>query len=94
VSAYRKKPVVIDALLWTGENFDDVASFMGVAAPYFDNGYVLIDTLEGTMKAVPGDWIIKGVKGEFYPVAPDVFEQTYEPVVASSTGRTDEESKA
>lgn len=40
----------------------------------------LIDTLEGTMKAMPGDWIITGVKGEKYPCKPDIFEQTYEAV--------------
>lgn len=42
--------------------------------------YIAITTLEGTMKADPGDWIIKGVKGEFYPCNPDIFEATYEAV--------------
>lgn len=43
-----------------------------------ETGYVLIATLEGVMQARPGDWIIKGVQGEFYPCKPDIFEQTYE----------------
>lgn len=44
----------------------------------FDDLAIEIDTLEGTMRAHPGDWIIKGVKGEFYPCKPDIFEATYE----------------
>lgn len=44
-------------------------------------GSVYIPTLEGTMSAAPGDWIIKGVNGEFYPCKPDIFEKTYEPIV-------------
>lgn len=43
-----------------------------------------IDTLEGTMYALPGDWIIRGVQGEFYPCKPDIFEATYEPVGEAS----------
>jgi hypothetical protein len=43
------------------------------------NGTVTITTLEGVMRADPGDWIIRGVKGEFYPCKPDIFEATYEP---------------
>lgn len=39
-----------------------------------------IETLEGTMTASPGDWIVKGVKGEIYPVKPDIFEETYSPL--------------
>ena len=45
-----------------------------------DNGGVNIHTLEGVMRADPGDWIIKGIKGEFYPCKPDIFAATYEPV--------------
>jgi len=43
------------------------------------NGDMLIATLEGLMRAKPGDWIIRGIQGEFYPCKPDIFEQTYEP---------------
>ena len=50
--------------------------------------YVAVETLEGTMLASPGDWIIRGVQGEHYPCKPDIFEQTYEP--ADPTRPTDE----
>jgi hypothetical protein len=77
---YRKKPVVIEAIQFNGENQDDVAEFMGemIRTNFFPD--ILIETLEGTMKANIGDYIIKGVKGEFYPCKPDIFEMTYEPV--------------
>lgn len=81
----RKKPVVIEAIRFT-ENTDsnELAEFMGmdiagVMAGLADDGFY-IQTLEGVMKADDGDYIIKGVKGEFYPCKPDIFEQTYEEV--------------
>lgn len=74
---YRKRPVVIDAVQWNG-NKDEVKEFYPDCC--FDDGLVYIDTLEGTMKASHGDYIIKGVNGEFYPCKPDVFEKTYEAV--------------
>lgn len=45
-----------------------------------ETGFYLVATLEGVMQAKPGDWIIRGVQGEFYPCKPDIFEATYEPV--------------
>jgi len=86
---YRKKPVVIDALLWTGENVSDILVFgnSGPGPLWGDDfkinnqtGLLEIFTLEGTMKASPGDWIIRGIHGEFYPCKPDIFEKTYEKV--------------
>jgi len=78
---YRKKPVVIEAVQWTGENADVVAEFFGQEDTFgLNDGIWNIMTLEGTMAASPGDWIIKGVAGEFYPCKPDIFEQTYESV--------------
>jgi hypothetical protein len=80
---FRKKPVVIDAHQWDGDR-NALWRFIGHTPerPMMVNGdYVAIDTLEGTMRANLGDWIIKGVKGEFYPCKPDIFEQTYEPVL-------------
>jgi hypothetical protein len=76
---YRKKPVVIEAVQWNGENYDEMRAFVGHAA---DIGldYVWITTLEGTMQASKGDYVIKGVQGEFYPCKPDIFEATYERV--------------
>lgn len=83
---YRKKPVVIEAVQfggypseivsWCGGTLDTRTGPTGAAV------YVIaIDTLEGTMLAFPGDWIIKGVQGEFYPCKPDIFQATYEEVV-------------
>lgn len=77
---YRKKPVVIDAIC-NQDNPSDVAEFFGEDRDNrfgFKDGVWSILTLEGTMDAQKGDWIIKGVKGEFYPCKPDIFEATYE----------------
>lgn len=76
---YRKKPVVIEAVQYTGPNFDEMETFVDGDAEFRD-GELLIATLEGPLRAAPGDWIIKGVKGEFYPCKPDIFEATYEKV--------------
>lgn len=74
---FRKKPVVVEAVQWTGFNRDEIREFCN---PGFDHDLTLyIDTLEGTHRARPDDWIIKGVKGEFYPCKPDIFEATHEP---------------
>lgn len=80
---FRKKPVVIEAIQWTGENIVDVAEFMHSCSGFNINKFtktVIIETLEGTMSASKDDYIIKGVKGEFYPCKPDIFEQTYETI--------------
>ncbi len=77
---FRKKPVVIEAIKWTGENVDEVQAFLHNGHDWIKGRYVEIGTLEGLMVASVGDWIIKGVKGEFYPCKPDIFAQTYEPV--------------
>ena len=76
---YRKKPVVIEAARWTKHNWLEIDDFITVPHETFPiDGIVKIPTLEGTMKADVGDWIIKGVNGEFYPCKPDIFEKTYE----------------
>lgn len=73
---YRKKPVIIQAIQWTGDNKKEISEFVGI---YFkDKESVIIPTLEGDLTAQIGDFIIKGVKGEFYPCKPDIFEATYE----------------
>lgn len=82
---YRKKPVVIEAVqfLDTVESIVAVSDFAGdtISIDYSQDPPMLkIKTLEGIMTARPGDFIIKGVKGEFYACKPDIFEQTYEPV--------------
>jgi hypothetical protein len=76
VKNYRKKPVVIQACQWTGDNVETLKSFMGVVAINF--GKVVIHTLEGDVTADQNDWIIRGVKGEFYPCKPDIFAATYD----------------
>ena len=79
IKRYRKKPVVIEAVQWTGDNKVEVQRFVG---RYLEANTirrtVVIPTLEGPLIATDGDYIIKGVHGEFYPCKPDIFEQTYE----------------
>ena len=87
---FRKKPVVIEAIQWNGNNFDEIKSFTNINARYYSyyehNEYyeskntLVIKTLEGDMVASKGDYIIRGVKGEYYPCKPDIFEATYEKV--------------
>lgn len=79
---YRKKPVVIDAVQFrSGEQPHEFAGdVIAGRVRYPEDGTMLIDTLEGTMIANSGDWIIRGVKGELYPCKPDIFAATYEPV--------------
>lgn len=83
---YRKKPVVIEAVQFDGTPegalvvFD---AFKILGAKFVPNadlttGILTIPTLEGTHTASSGDWIIKGIKGEFYPVKPDIFTATYD----------------
>lgn len=77
---FRKKPVVIEAVRWTGGNVREVMDFMAWRnAAHDEVSGLTIHTLEGNHHALPGDWIIKGVKGEFYPCKPDIFAATYEP---------------
>lgn len=94
IKKYRKKTVDVEAarftlpnaqalVWWIGDDTawmnleSDEAWKLGKAPPVFS---LTIHTLEGDMKAMPGDYIIKGVNGEFYPCKPDIFEKTYEVV--------------
>ena len=77
---FRKKPVVVDAVQWTGKNKKEIMNFVLGGGFLFKELAFIIKTLEGDMKATPGDWIIKGVDGEFYPCKPDIFAETYEEV--------------
>ena len=79
---YRKKPVVIEALEWRGSNEKEMRNFfksVDFSNFSFNNG-LIITTLEGKHRADVGDFVIKGVKSEFYPCKPDIFEMTYEEV--------------
>lgn len=81
---FRKKPVTIEAHQMPPENQDaseELIEFLRDADGMSGHGGTFeIHTLEGTMVAKPGDWVIKGVKGEYYPCKPEIFEATYEPV--------------
>ena len=83
IRKYRKKPVEVEAIQFDGWNWREVYQFMSDEPLMFTQDfrkeeYILIDTLEGVMKAKVGDYIIKGVHGEFYPCKPDIFNETYE----------------
>mgnify|MGYP001515686092 FL=1 len=87
---YRKRSLVIEAVKWNGMNKSEIEQFAGdnvkievIRESNAEYGippqiYCTIKTLEGDMMASPGDYIIKGVKGEFYPCKPDIFEKTYD----------------
>ena len=81
---YRKKPVEIEAVQWTGDNRDEIWEFCPLS--YFNTDLetgmlsLMVQTLEGSMQASIGDYIIKGIKGEFYPCKPDIFDMTYDKV--------------
>lgn len=81
IGRYRKKPVVVEAVQWDGENTNEVLKFAPSSVSYSNLGglHLKIHTLEGVMRAGVGWWIIKGVEGEFYPCKPDIFAATYEP---------------
>lgn len=80
MAKYRKKPVVVDAIQWTGENLQEIKKFTeGNFLPFDNEGNEwYIKTLEGNLGAEIGSYIIKGVKGEFYACEPDIFAMTYE----------------
>lgn len=84
---YRKKPIVIEAIRLDKGKLESFFEFVGESKNYPeckiaginpDTGKMTIKTLEGDMIAEVGDWVIKGIKGEFYPIKNDIFEKTYE----------------
>ena len=91
VKTYRKKPVEVQAIQYDGKNVDDCIKFIEkgqvicwkkkvdfpISKPEI---WIMIETLEGVMQARPGDYIIRGVNGEYYPCKPDIFVKTYETV--------------
>lgn len=89
IRKYVKKPVIIEAVQWTGLNLNEVKEFVGDSLEYEIHDaawkagagkprvFMKIKTLEGDHIAIEGDYIIKGIKGEFYPCKPDIFEETY-----------------
>ena len=82
IKKYKKKPVIIEAIQWNGENLFEIQRFM--RSTVVNHGSVLIiPTLEGNMYASLNDYIINGVNGEFYPCKPYIFANTYEEVMSS-----------
>lgn len=89
---YRKKPVEIEAIQFNGFNPKEIAEFVGenCELDYYTSAYeagqggvkvkITIHTLEGDMNVSKGDYVIKGVNGEFYPCKPDIFEKTYDKI--------------
>jgi hypothetical protein len=89
MGTYRKKPVEIEAVLWTGENWNEVVEFVRATGKPEDFAKVvydqsshllLVSTLEGRVRCSMGDWLLRGVKGEYYPCRADIFEATYDEV--------------
>lgn len=85
MAQFRKKPVVINAVQWlaSNESWEELKKEFGGGTGILWNlpsETLVIPTLEGDMVASKNDWIIQGVKGEFYPCKPDIFEKTYEAV--------------
>jgi hypothetical protein len=83
---FRKKPVVIEAKRWDGDNVRELAEWAHAGLDQSANAIIthdgmslMVRTLEGRLRAAVGDMIIRGVKGEFYPCKPDIFAATYEP---------------
>lgn len=97
VKLFRKLPVVIEAVEFVGTRLSEraIKRWMNTGdwcpadlanQTNYEISWMDIETLEGVMQASPGDWIIKGVAGEFYPCDPDIFWRTYEPVQKETDG--------
>ena len=103
---FRKKPVVIQAVRYTDDSAQTIAELSKMGLDPVRISYVrnpehpsytpplIIKTPEGEMRAGYGDWIIKGVKGEFYPCKPEIFNETYEPADVMDFGTAIAEAKA
>ncbi len=79
MSFYKKKPVTIEAVIWTGNNHAEMCDFIDPECfEIIPRDGLIIHTLEGDIHASIGDYIVKGVNGEFYPCKPDIFFKTHE----------------
>jgi hypothetical protein len=88
---FYKKPIEIDAVQFRGDNWDEISDhFDGydIDAVWMDGDNMVIRTIEGYMTARLGDWIIKGINGEFYPCKSEIFRKTYEPLFPHAAGST------
>ena len=82
MTRYRKRPVVVDAIQFTGKNVPEIAQLLDWD---FDDGdgdcdTIIIETLNGDVTVTAGEWIVRGIAGEGYPCRADLFELTYEPI--------------
>jgi len=75
---YRKKPIIVEAIQYDGNNRKELQEFVGLGLHGAKDNMLAIQTLEGLLFAQVGDYIIKGIQGEFYPCKPDIFKETYE----------------
>ena len=93
---FVKKPIVIEAIQYDGANITEIETFVGAKLPSVwlsvEDTQLIIPTLEGDMKVSKGDYVIKGIKGEFYPCKPDIFKSTYN-VVEDNNGSLSEGEK-
>lgn len=80
MAKFRKKPVEVEAVQWSGSNWHQILDFAGRENVATSGATLIVHTLEGVLHASAEDWIVKGIKGEFYPVKPDIFEATYDKV--------------
>ena len=80
IKKYKKKPVIIEAIQWNGENLSEIDKFTKNKVKSHES-VLIIPTLEEDMYTSLNDYIIKGVNGEFYPCKPDIFDKTYEEVI-------------
>lgn len=85
---YRKKPVVVEAIQFDGDNWGEISHWVHRNLSPENNAIILrgvigleVRTLDGTMSAYKGDWIVKGVKGEVYPMKDSIFKETHEEVI-------------
>ena len=81
IQKFRKKPIIIEAIQFGNFNFNEIVEWIGednlADGTSEDEVCIEIITLEGTLLVYRGDWIIKGIEGEFYPCKPSIFEKTY-----------------
>lgn len=79
---FQKKPIVIEAMPYDGtyQSGNAILEWADSTVGRSDLVNLSIKTLEGKLTVSPGDWVIKGIAGEFYPCKPDIFRETYEPV--------------
>jgi hypothetical protein len=85
IERFQAKPVIIDAIKWTGDNFEEIKRFCNGLA-FVENNHLFIETTEGTSRASVGDYIARGTMGEFYPIKPRVMKEKYSNITCPVEG--------